>query len=216
MTPGLEPEEAVWALCTMSQREAGQVAKAAQCRKMDSSEWIGTVMGAAALGDRHDAIIDEGRSIVPSRPRNKTRNPIAVYLSLDRAAASLYVTRPSPLSAIMEILMFRALVVAVAVFAAQAVTSAHAQSDYPFKLHNRSQGWTITGFQTFMNGSWSTNWLSAPVPAGQAVNMDWKSNAGSCTVRFRVQWAGYDPTEHRADFCNLKNLYMLNEGIRTD
>ncbi len=112
--------------------------------------------------------------------------------------------------------MFRAIVVAAAVFAAQAATSAHAQSDYPFTLHNRSQGWTITGFQTFMNGGWSSNWLDGPVRSGQAVNMDWKSNAGPCTVRFRVQWEGYDPTEHRADFCKLKNLYMLNEGIRTD
>ncbi|KPF67836.1 hypothetical protein IP69_12300 [Bosea sp. AAP35] len=112
--------------------------------------------------------------------------------------------------------MFRILVVAAAVLAAQAVTSAHAQSDYPFKLHNRSQGWTITGFQTFSNGNWSKNWLGGPVRSGSSVDMDWKSNAGSCKVRFRVQWADYSPTEHQADFCELKNLYMLNEGFRTD
>jgi hypothetical protein len=112
--------------------------------------------------------------------------------------------------------MFRVLVAAAALFSAQAVTSAQAQSDYPFKLHNRSQGWTISGFQTFQNGSWSTNWLDAPIRAGSSVNMDWKSNAGSCTVRFRVQWVDYSPTEHRADFCKLRNLYMLNEGFSTD
>ena len=112
--------------------------------------------------------------------------------------------------------MFRILGVAAVVFAAQTVTSAHAQSDYPFKLHNRSQGWTISGFQTFSNGDWSNNWLSAPVRAGSAANLDWRSNAGSCTARFRVQWVDYSPTEHQADFCKVKNLYMLNEGFRTD
>lgn len=112
--------------------------------------------------------------------------------------------------------MIRTVIAAAALLAAQAVTGANAQSDYPFKLHNRSQGWTITGFQTFMDGAWSTNWLQAPITAGSTANMDWKSNAGSCTVRFRVQWKDYDPTEHRADFCKVKNLYMLNEGIRTD
>ncbi len=112
--------------------------------------------------------------------------------------------------------MFKVGVVAAAFLAAQGVTGAQAQSDYPFKLHNNSQGWTITGFQTFLNGDWSTNWLSEPVRAGRAVDMDWKSNAGSCTVRFRIQWADYSPTEHRADFCKLKNLYMLNEGFRAE
>lgn len=120
------------------------------------------------------------------------------------------------MSAGMEPLMFRNLVGATALVAGLAIASAQAQSDYPFKLHNRSQGWTINGFQTFSNGAWSTNWLRAPVPAGSAADMDWKSNAGSCMVRFRVQWADYSPTEHQADFCKLKNVYMLNEGFRTD
>lgn len=45
-------------------------------------------------------------------------------------------------------------------------------------------------------------------------NLDRKNNAGSCTVRFRVQWAGYSPTEHQADFWKLKDLNMPQEGVR--
>ena len=112
--------------------------------------------------------------------------------------------------------MFRTLVLTAAVLSAMVATGADAQSDYPFKIHNRSEGWTISGFQTFANGAWSSNWLRAPVRAGGAVDMDWKSNTGSCTVRFRVQWVDYSPTEYQADFCKVKNLYMLNEGFRTD
>ncbi|MFC5508724.1 hypothetical protein [Bosea massiliensis] len=47
-------------LCTMTHREAGQVAKEARKRKMDTSEWIGKVAGAAARGKLYDAILDEG------------------------------------------------------------------------------------------------------------------------------------------------------------
>jgi hypothetical protein len=94
--------------------------------------------------------------------------------------------------------------------------TASAQSDFPFKLHNRSQGWTINSFQTFQDGQWSSNWLNERVKSGEVVNMDWKSNAGNCVVRFRVGWVDYDAQEFRADFCTLKNLYMLNEGFRTD
>jgi hypothetical protein len=93
---------------------------------------------------------------------------------------------------------------------------AAAQSDYPFKLHNRSQGWVISGFQTYQGGVWSKNWLRGRIGSGQSVNMDWNSNAGNCVVRFRVDWVDFGSTEHRADFCNLRNLYMLNEGFRTD
>lgn len=93
---------------------------------------------------------------------------------------------------------------------------AAAQSDYPFRLHNRSEGWTISGFQTFQGGQWSRNWLDGPIRAGQFANMDWNSNAGNCTVRFRVSWVDYGATEHQADFCKLKNVYMLNEGFRWD
>jgi hypothetical protein len=46
-------------LCTMTHREAGQVAKEARKRKMDTSEWIGRVAGAAARGKLYDAILDE-------------------------------------------------------------------------------------------------------------------------------------------------------------
>jgi hypothetical protein len=95
-------------------------------------------------------------------------------------------------------------------------TPTAAQSDYPFRLHNRSEGWTISGFQTFQGGQWSSNWLDGPIRAGQFANMDWKSNAGNCTVRFRVSWVDYGATEHQADFCKLKNVYMLNEGFRLD
>ncbi len=97
-----------------------------------------------------------------------------------------------------------------------AMASASAASDYPFKLHNRSQGWTIIGFQTFQDGGWSRNWLDAPIAAGEVANMDWNSNAGDCSIRFRVTWADYGAQEHRADFCRLKNLIMLNEGFRTN
>lgn len=108
------------------------------------------------------------------------------------------------------------LILMAAAIGAGTAAPALAQSDYPFRLHNRSEGWVISGFQTYQGGRWSTNWLDAPVRAGSAVTMDWNSNAGDCVVRFRVSWVDYGSTEHRADFCRLKNLYMLNEGFRSD
>jgi hypothetical protein len=111
--------------------------------------------------------------------------------------------------------MRRPLLLALAL-SALAQTAAFAQSDFPFRLHNRSDGWTINGFYTFQEGQWSRNWLTQKIRAGQVANMDWNSNAGNCTVRFRVSWDDYGAQEFRADFCKLKNLYMLNEGFRTD
>jgi hypothetical protein len=112
----------------------------------------------------------------------------------------------------------RRLLVAAASLVAAFIASAPAvaQSDFPFRLHNRSDGWTINSFQTFQGGSWSRNWLDTKIRSGGVANMDWNSNAGNCVVRFRVTWDDYGATEHRADFCKLKNLYMLNEGFRTD
>lgn len=114
----------------------------------------------------------------------------------------------------MRLLATAAAALAAALLACAA--PATAQSDFPFRLHNRSQGWTITGFQTFQGGSWSRNWLDGRIAAGEHANMDWHSNAGNCTVRFRVTWEGYGSEEFRADFCRLKNLYMMNEGFRWD
>lgn len=97
-----------------------------------------------------------------------------------------------------------------------AISAASAQSDYPFKLHNRSQGWTISGFQTFQDGKWSQNWLNGSVKSGETASLDWNSNAGDCVLRFRVSWVDYDAQEFRTDFCKVKNLYMLNEGFRAE
>ena len=112
---------------------------------------------------------------------------------------------------------FRLLLALIVLAASLTPLQASAQSDFPFRLHNRSNGWTIAAFQTFQNGSWSSNWLDGlRIGPGENASMDWKSNAGDCTVRFRVSWVDYGAEEFRADFCKLRNLYMLNDGFRWD
>lgn len=90
-------------------------------------------------------------------------------------------------------------------------------SDYAFTLHNRSEGWVINGFYTYQNGRWSKNWLKYKVKAGQSVKLDWNSNDGECVVPFRVSWDGYGSDDYKVDWCKgIRNIYMLNEGFKTD
>ena len=90
-------------------------------------------------------------------------------------------------------------------------------SDYAFKLHNRSTGWTISGFYTFQDGVWSENWLDSQIPAGSSVRMDWKSNAGNCVVPFRVRWVDYGAEDFSIDWCkSVGNIYMKDAGFSWD
>jgi hypothetical protein len=76
-------------------------------------------------------------------------------------------------------------------------------ADYDFNLHNRATGWVIDGFYTYQNGKWSDNWLTARVQAGQAIEMLWNSQEGSCAVPFRVNWVDWGAN-------NPTNTYMID------
>lgn len=91
--------------------------------------------------------------------------------------------------------------------------------EYAFTLHNRAQGWTINGFQTFQDGRWSKNWLGKGdrIRPGESAAMDWNSDEGDCVVPFRVSWEGYGTDEFKLDWCKgVKNVYMLDKGFRWD
>jgi hypothetical protein len=105
-----------------------------------------------------------------------------------------------------------ALLLAIAAFATPATAS-----DYAFKLHNRSDGWTISGFYTYQDGTWSSNWLDTNIESGQSVRMDWNSNAGNCVVPFRVRWVDYGSEDFKVDWCKgVSNIYMKNKGFSWD
>ncbi|WP_176218620.1 hypothetical protein [Rhizobium rhizosphaerae] len=90
-------------------------------------------------------------------------------------------------------------------------------SDYGFRLHNRAAGYTINGFYTYQDGRWSDNWLTGRVRPGQAVDMDWFSNDGNCTVPFRVSWDDYGADDFKLDWCKgVSNLYMKDKGFSWD
>ncbi len=106
---------------------------------------------------------------------------------------------------------------AVAIALAMALSGPSlAASDYPFRLHNQSDGWTIDGFYTYQNGRWSENWLRGRVAPGQSVRMNWHSNAGDCVVPFRVSWQDYGAEDFKVDWCKVSNIYMRNQGFRWD
>jgi hypothetical protein len=99
---------------------------------------------------------------------------------------------------------------------AVAGSQAHA-SDYAFKLHNRSNGWTISGFYTYQDGAWSANWLDGKIEAGAATRMDWNSNEGKCVVPFRVRWVDYGSEDFSIDWCKgVSNIYMKDKGFSWD
>jgi hypothetical protein len=66
-------------------------------------------------------------------------------------------------------------------------SSAFADS-YKFHLANKTTKYTITGFQTYENGSWST-WSGVSLAPGDEQDMDWGSSEGKCVVPFRVVYA---------------------------
>jgi hypothetical protein len=90
-------------------------------------------------------------------------------------------------------------------------------SDYSFKLHNRSSGWTISGFYTLQDGAWSKNWLNENIDSGASVRMDWNSNAGNCVVPFRIRWVDYGSEDFTIDWCKgVSNIYMKDKGFTYD
>ena len=93
--------------------------------------------------------------------------------------------------------------------------SSASSRDYSFTLNNRSQGWVISGFYTFQDGQWSSNWLQSRVRAGSSMPLEWNSNSGACVVPFRVQCVDYGSQDFSVNWCtrNIRNLNMLNEGF---
>lgn len=106
----------------------------------------------------------------------------------------------------------------LAAAAALAMSASSFAENYNFNLHNRANGWVIDGFYTYQNGKWSKNWLTTQVEPGQAVEMLWNSQEGSCVVPFRVSWVDWGTQDFTMDWCanNPTNVYMKDKGFDWD
>jgi hypothetical protein len=69
-----------------------------------------------------------------------------------------------------------------------AVAATAMAADYKFQLLNKTTKYTITGFQTFEDGKWST-WSGVSLAPGEETSMNWGANEGQCVVPFRVIYA---------------------------
>ncbi len=107
---------------------------------------------------------------------------------------------------------------ALATVATLCLCGSAAADNYNFYLHNKSDGWVISGFQTLHNGRWSRNWLDRRIPSGRSEPMVWNSQSGDCKVSFRVNWVDYGSETFSMDWCknNPTNVYMKNQGFTWD
>ncbi len=92
---------------------------------------------------------------------------------------------------------------------------AAAQSDYPFGCITGPKAGPSAGSRRFRAGNGAaTGWMDRFAPASSPI---WIGTAmpelhGPVPGELGGLWRH----EHQADFCKLKNVYMLNEGFRWD
>ena len=91
-------------------------------------------------------------------------------------------------------------------------TSASAGETYKFHLANKTTKYTITGFQTYENGKWST-WSGVSLAPGEEQDMDWGSNEGSCVVPFRVVYAEIQTEQYQVDWCKVHNINVSDTDV---
>ena len=104
-------------------------------------------------------------------------------------------------------------IVAAAAFAALLAPSVvMADSDYPFTIYNNSTRYPIIGFQTYEGGRWVI-WDVTSLPPGQSATFNWETNEGVCSIRFRIIYSNYEPTEQTMDFCQRHSIIVTDTDV---
>ena len=85
-------------------------------------------------------------------------------------------------------------------------------ADYKFQLLNKTTKYTITGFQTFEDGKWST-WSGVSLAPGEETSMNWGANEGQCVVPFRVLYAEVQTEQYKVDWCKVKNIIVTDDDV---
>ena len=85
-------------------------------------------------------------------------------------------------------------------------------ADYKFHLINKTTQYTITGFQTFENGAWSS-WTGVKLAPGEETDMNWGANEGKCVVPFRVIYAEIQTEQYQVDWCKVKNIIVTDTDV---
>jgi hypothetical protein len=105
--------------------------------------------------------------------------------------------------------------VAVALYAASIGLCSVARAA-DFTLYNDIRT-PITGFYTQRpDGSWSANWLSGPLPAGQSTGMKFGNSPANaaCVRNYRIVTSGdfAGSVDRTHDFCKFLGLHMTANG----
>src|ERR1700733_13403658 len=88
-------------------------------------------------------------------------------------------------------------------------STAFAGETYKFHLLNKTTQYTITGFQTYEDGKWST-WSDVKLAPGDETDMDWGSSEGDCVVPFRVVYADVETEQYKVDWCKVHNITVTD------
>ena len=88
-------------------------------------------------------------------------------------------------------------------------------ADYAFTLYNNTTKYTITGFQTYENDTWTT-WKNVGMAPGEKQQMNWGANTGYCTVPFRIMYEEINTEQYSVDWCKLKNIYVTDDNVTYD
>jgi hypothetical protein len=91
-------------------------------------------------------------------------------------------------------------------------TTAMAAENYKFHLINKTTKYTITGFQTYENGTWST-WSGVNLAPGDETDMNWGANTGDCVVPFRVIYAEIQTEQYKVDWCKVHNIIVSDTDV---
>ena len=97
-------------------------------------------------------------------------------------------------------------------FGMVALASAATAADYKFQLINKTTKYTITGFQTYEKGTWST-WSGVTIAPGEESAMNWGGNEGNCTVPFRVIYAEIQTEQYEVDWCKVHNIIVTDTDV---
>jgi hypothetical protein len=98
--------------------------------------------------------------------------------------------------------------IAALVIAALA-TTAMAAENYKFHLINKTTKYTITGFQTYENDTWS----GVSLAPGEETDMNWGANTGDCVVPFRVIYAEIQTEQYKVDWCKVHNIIVSDTDV---
>ena len=85
---------------------------------------------------------------------------------------------------------------------------------YKFTLQNDSK-YVISGFETFEDNKWST-WSGVSVKPGESQVMNWNSDAGDCTVPFRIIYKDVQTEQYTVDWCKISNVRVQDDTVTAD